>query len=348
MRIYLVFFIIQSFFSAALAADCKALKDPRAHVADPILVSNPTISGLYLFAHKNIEMLCSIVEESKQNHCLTKALNILNEATSCLDEKLLVHESRPLAWAFLRNLELEVLITEAVFKKAHSLDEKSIQKNIWQKYQVLLLPGGIIAGNGTTKKWRVEDLKQIEKGFEKLASTIGNESHIWGAGGTLARLGEKSVSGQFGEVYNNYPMQVNVVIDVLKENKSALLIAQQLAHENAHSNDHLRGRLLTGDYSSWSETEYAGIFQACELEADYKTSLIPCLKSQPKWFNFHPTSYSAIRSAEFYTKMVDQWVREKLNISRKNTYRCQSAETLSFWNEMEVNLLGKITSPPCP
>ncbi len=79
MRIYLVLFIIKSFFSADLAADCKALKDPRAQVADPMhLVSNPTISGLYLFAHKNIEMLCSAVEESKQNHCLTKALNILN------------------------------------------------------------------------------------------------------------------------------------------------------------------------------------------------------------------------------------------------------------------------------
>ncbi len=213
---------------------------------------------------------------------------------------------------------------------------------------MLLLPGGIIAGNGTTKNWRVEDLKQIEKNFEKLKSAVGDESHIWGASGTLARLGEKSISGQFGEVYNNYPMQMNVVVDVLKENKSTVQIAQQLAHENAHSNDHLRGRLLTCENLSWSETTHAGIFKACGLNASYKTSLIPCLKSQPTWFNFHPTSYSAIRSAEFYTKMVDQWVRENLNLSKKNSYRCQSAEALSFWNEMEVNLLGKITLTHCP
>ena len=367
MRILLILPLVLGLFTQALAADCQALKDPRARVSDPEqLISddqfqkkaekNTANFGFFIFAWGNVQQLCSLVEASAQNYCLQKSAGILNEAMSCLDQKLFVHETRPLVWSILRNQELESLITESLYKKANSPEEKEILKNIWQKYYVLVLPAEIPTPIGLTKKWRIEDLKHMEKSFEKLMSAVSNAvgkenavfySHIWGAGGTLARLGTLSVSGQFGEVYNTHPMQINVVIDVLKERKSTTQIAQQLAHENAHSNDHLRGRLLTGQLASWSETGMAQIFQMCGLPARYNTSLMPCYQKKSQWFNFHSTSYPARRSAEFYTKMVDQWVRENLKLNSKKPYRCQNSQTLSLWNEMEVNLLGNVISKSC-
>lgn len=354
-------------FGASATTDCRALSDAAARVSDPIrLISesefvqnaqkNQKGFGLYLFSWANVQQLCSSVDLSKQRYCLDKSASILNEALSCLNEELLVNETRPLAWSFLRNPELEALMTGALFEKASSMEELNLQKGLWQKYRILLLPAQVKTGVGLTKAWRIQDLKQIEKSYEKLMVAVTNAvgpqkvleySHVWGAGGILARVGELSVSGQFGEVYADYPMQINVVIDVLKEKKSAAQLAQQLAHENAHSNDHLRGRLLTGRISSWSETSSAQIFWMCGLEAHYETSLMPCFRLQPQWFNFHSTSYPARRSAEFYTKMVDQWVRENLGLSKKKPYRCQNAQTLFLWNEMELNLLGEVNSKVC-
>jgi hypothetical protein len=364
--LYLLTLISAFLPSFSFAADpCSFLKNSRALIPDPqnyISVSdfkthsdlNKMSIGFYLYSWKQAEFLCSLTHNSEL--CLRKSATILDQALTCLEPNLTVKEVKPMTWAYLRNQEVQSLVLDSIYHKSSSQEELQLQKNLWSKYQVLLLPGKISTPRGLTQSWRIEDLHRIEQSYEKLRQAVSNSvsekrvfefSHLWGAGTALARLGYKTISGQFGEMEATSPLQISVVVDVLKENKPAELLAQQIAHENSHSHDYLRGLLMTGDYIDWSETNAAQIFEMCGLKPSYEVELYDCRNKNPTWFNFHPTAYPAIRSAEFYTKMLDEWVRENLNLVPKGRYRCQNKETLNFWLEMEKNLIGEVTSSDC-
>ena len=312
--------------------------------------------GFYLYSWPHVQNLCSLLETSDSLFCLNTSATILSQAMNCLRENLSIKELKPLSWSFLRNPEIAKLITQALIKKSTSDKEAQILKNIWAQYRVLILPGNTPTPLGMTKNWKIHDLEHLEKSFEKLKQAITHAvgennifqySHIWGAGGALARLGELSINGQFGEIYDQHPMQINVVIDDLQMKKNSKQIAQQIAHENAHSSYYLMGRYLTGNAVSWSETSFSKIFEMCDLPVNYETSLKTCLKENPTWFNFHPTSYPATRSAEFYTKMVDHWVRENLFLTTRSSYQCQDKQTVKLWKEMEFYFIGNSLSASC-
>lgn len=369
----LFLFILLSSASVSQAYTCTEFTNPKSIIADPEVIITPEefyqkslrskkSSGFLNYTWPSVKTLCSEVETEEQTTCLNISATILSEAMDCLSENQNVKHLRPLTWSFLRNPKLAKTITLALNKKASSQAEVQLQNEFWNKYRVLLLPGNMKTEMGMTLAWRVEDLEQLKIGFENLKKAIvfrtGHKnvhlySHIWGAGGTLLRMdaishkGMKPVSGQFGEIYNIYPTRVHVVVNVTEASMKPNLIAQRIAHENGHSNDYLMGYHLSGEASSWSETSFSKIFEMCDVKPSYEVPLFACLKNHPTWFNFHPTTYSASRSAEFYTKMLDQWVRENLEIHKSSSYRCQNNSTESLWKEMELNLIGEALSPPC-
>lgn len=338
--------------------------NPQAAIALPVQGLNTeaywqnaqkTVSGkgFFNFTTNQVRFLCSIVPFQDQSFCLTKSYAILNEALKCLGENKNVKQIRPLTWAYLRNPGIQKLVLEALNQESRSEDEKRIQKNLWQKYQVLLIPGGVLTKDNIAMHWRYEDLILLESAYQKLQAAVTNSvspkrlqefSHLWGAGSAIVRLGDVSInpetkkplSGQFGEMHWDYPLRIQVVIELQQKMNSPALIAEHLAHENAHANDYLRGNLL-GSEQAWSATKFARIFEMCRLTPDYKTSLKRCDDLHPTWFNFHPSDYAAKRSAEYYTKMADEWVRENLQRVPVGRYRCQSKETQALWREMEIN-----------
>lgn len=371
----LLLFIILSSTSFSFASVCVDFENPKSIILNPVAVITPEelyqkalrskkSLGFLNYAWPNVKTLCSEVPSEAQTTCLNTSATILSEAMDCLSENETVKQLRPLTWAFLRNPKLAQMITSALKKKASSQEEVQLQKEFWDKYRVLLLPGNIRTEMGMTLVWGIEDLKQTQLGFEKLKKAIATRtgskntfyfSHLWGAGGTLLRMDAitheemKPVSNQFGEIYNTYPTRIHVVVNVTdtKTKMGPNQIAQRIAHENGHSNDYLLGYYLSGDSISWSETSFSKIFEMCDVKPSYEVPLFACLKNHPTWFNFHPTKYSASRSAEFYTKMLDQWVRENLKINLGPPYRCQNNSTENLWKEMELNLIGEVLSPVC-
>ncbi len=369
------FFLFIFLFSASLsfASVCVDFENSKSTITDPANIITPVqfhqksfrskrSLGFFNYVWNNVKTLCSVVEIEDQTTCLNTSATILAEAMDCLTDNQTVKELRPLTWSFLRNSQLARIITSALQKKASSQAEVQLQKDFWNKYRVLLLPGNLKIEMGTTLGWKIQDLRQIQLGFEKLKKAIATRtglekvhqfSHIWGAGGSLLRMdaipskGIKPVLGQFGEIYNIYPTRIHVVVNVKDNEMGPDLIAQRIAHENGHSNDYLLGYYLSGNSSSWSETSFSRIFEMCDVKPSYEVPLFACLKNHPTWFNFHSTNYSASRSAEFYTKMLDQWVRENLKIHSGPSYRCQNNATESLWKEMELNLIGEILSPAC-
>jgi len=349
----------------ALAADCDALKNSSATITSTFetsdsvskLTTEPKVQldspSFQNYAFSQARFLCSFTPPA--DRCLEKSLSILASAQSCLKKNSSIKEIYSLATSYLRNPEVSSIISESIFRASPTQTE-TVQRNIWRKFRVLVLPAGLKTKNGLTQSWKNEDLLILESAYEELASAVKNAvgparlwefSHIWGAGGVIARRGKLTVKGQFGEVYSNEPWQVNVVINIGRVDMSTQTIAQRIAHETAHSRDYLLGETLPGKKLSWSESTFANIFNLCDLPAAYETSLMPCYKKHPDWFNFHSTAYSAICSAEFYTKMLDEWVRGNLKLVKLDRYRCQNNITESLWQEMEINLIGEVISSAC-
>lgn len=259
-------------------------------------------------------------------------------------------------WSFLRNSEFNELIRQSISSKISSENDRAIVASFWDEFKILVFPAGTVNKMGTSRAWSSQDLIRLKDGFARLKQAIANRvgaanvdqfSHLWGAGLSLTKQGRSEKGGQLAEIFTNFPMQVHIVIDVATSNKNADMLAQQLAHESSHSNDQVWGRILTGDHLSWSYTPLAHIFRQCNVKVDRDTSLENCRQKNMKWFSFHYSYYASINSSEFYTKMMDEWVRENLNLVKIGRYRCQNRQTLYFWNEMEQNLIGDVVSAPC-
>lgn len=251
--------------------------------------------------------------------------------------------------ANFRGPESNAFIESAFYSRRPDSESTRLRISMWRDFKVIVFDAGVVTPLGLTRAWRVQDLRLLRAGYVKLHEAVSRAvgpdqvedySHIWGAYGSVARIGRKTISGQFGEVNSSFSFQINIVTNIAADRFSALTLAQRIAHEASHSNDHLLGRALSGRDYAWSELPGALVFSACGLTASYDTSLESCRHRYPAWFRFHSTSYAATRSSEFYGKMVDEWVRMELGVKKVGAYSCQSANTLSFWNEMRTRLLG--------
>jgi hypothetical protein len=302
--------------------------------------------GVILFAKGLAEFICIHAGGADEKACLKIASRHLERAAAGAPAAKSVGELRRMALAFMDDDKFRSYVVETF------LADKSTgsiwRRDIWDEFQVLVLPGGVKTPLGVTKSWTDEELKSLSLGYRLLRTAVNGAtggkapdfSHIWGGRGVLARLGEKTADGQFGTVDSSFATQVNVVVNVVEEGFTAGELAQRLAHENAHSQDILLGTVRMREACHWSETAAAKVFQYCGVPARYDTSLMGCREWHPEWFNFHPTDFAAHNSAEFYGKMVDAWVRERLNMTPMDSYRRQSRVTELFWSEMEKNLLG--------
>lgn len=312
-------------------------------------------AGLKEFSKRYIQFLCNGSSE-----CSQRAHEILEDSLECVNSSDSVKEWRKQATAFMRDEDFKSFIETRYLKD----DPSGIRKKIWQDFEILVLPGGLKTPVAQTQDWKERDLMLLLEGYRKLKEAITNAvgedrvdefSHIWGAGGAVARGGKEYPGlNQLGEVWNIYPLQMNVVVSLSQKRFSSEEIAQRIAHENAHSQDYLLGAIRGDVGGSWSETGEAQIFKRCELAPRYETALVSCWVDNPSWFNFHPVNtdakkvnYASIRSAEFYSKMIDEWVRENLGLLKKSPYRCQSPVTLGLWREMEKQFLGEILSQDC-
>jgi len=317
-------------------------------------------AGLRKFSKQYIQFLC----QGKPD-CIELGQSILEDSTRCVETSKSIKVWRKQVTSFMRDDRFRRIVEH------HFLldDPSGWREKIWKRFGVLVLPGGLKSPYADTKEWSESDLSLLYSGYEKLQEAIthavGKErlfefSHIWGEGGTLAlsdpmglRPGMRKLTTQFGEVINIYAIQIKVVTSVTEAGYTSEKLAQRLAHENGHSQDYILGALRNNIGANWTETTGASIFKSCELPASYKTNLGGCFKKHPHWFNFHPSTdpnsnYAADTPAEFYTKMIDEWVRENLKLTKKAVdYRCQSPETLRFWSEMEVRFLGEILSKDC-
>lgn len=311
--------------------------------------------GLADFSKRYIKFLCF-----ENADCLQKAQNILKQSLDCVDPESSVKEWRKQATAFMRDESFKQIIESRFLQD----DPTGIRRKIWEEFEVLVLPGGLKTPTVQTLNWKEVDLQLLWRGYQTLKTAIANAvgydrldefSHIWGAGGSVARGGEEMPGlNQLGEVWNIYPLQMNVVVSLSDRRFTANEVAQRIAHENAHSQDYLLGAFRNEFGNGWSETTDAQIFHQCELRPAYETELTNCWELHPEWFSFHPSknpskpSYASKRAAEFYSKMIDEWVRENLGLVKKPIpYRCQSPETLGFWREMEKQFLGEIFSNDC-
>lgn len=312
-------------------------------------------NGLMRFSERYIEFLCQ-----GQSACLEVAGKSIANSLERIDTARPIGVIRNQALAFMK----ESLIKEFIQEHYLQDDPGLWRQRIWNEFDVLVLPGGYDTPSARTIPWKEEDLKILYQGYIKLREAISRAvgadrvdefSHVWGAGGLVARTlprpllpGQKPVSGQVGDVFNLFSIQINIVNSPTQFGYTSLTLAQRIAHENAHSQDYLYGALRNVIGSNWTETSAAQIFKHCQLPARYETPLLSCIDKNPEWFNFHPTKYGATNSAEFYTKMLDEWVRENLGLVKKKVlYRCQSPETLGFWREMEKQFLGEILSKDC-
>ncbi len=257
---------------------------------------------------------------------------------------------------FTRDKEFRSLVAANLLGENNQSEQFRIRARLWAKMDVLILDGAVATPIGDSLKFSTAELRLIEAGYERLRDAVENAvgltraeefSHVWGAGGFVAKLGSKTVGGQFGLMDSLSPSQVNVVVDVAASGFTPNEIAQRLAHENAHSQDVLLGMVRWGNDFHWSETSEAKIFAGCEELPKYNTELYRCRTSHPSWFNFHPTDYSAYNSAEFYASMVNEWVRVHLKLKVAGSYQCQNKQTELYWTEMEENFLGEKVSSEC-
>lgn len=345
------------------SADCASYYDSNAETTSPIdRQKDLSSSNIYQYAKPYAQFICDNVETSQKQNCHQLTQKILNQSAACLNSDLSVKELRPLALAFTRHPWVKELIKNNYFK--FNSEESLIRQQIWTEFQVLILPTGYLTpvprsyenpNPDFTKSFSVLELKLLQQGFRTLKRSIiqsvGEKriqefSHLWGAGGILARNGVVSVRGQFGEVWSHYSMQLNIVAAITSFSPATL--AERIAHENAHSQDRLFGAAKLQLGQSWTGSATASIFQECEIDLGskepYDIRLYPCRSKHPIWFNYHPTGYSAFNSAEFYTKMMDLWVRENLNSDIRKKYHCQNQETQNFWKEMELHLIGEVLS----
>lgn len=322
---------------------------------------SPTASaGFREFSKRYIKFLCL-----EKWDCQELAENILKESTACVDPTQSVKQFRKQVTSFMWNEQFQRIIARHFLED----DRSGWRQKIWKEFNVLVLPGGLNSPYAKTSDWSDGELELLYHGYKKLQETIEISvgaarvqefSHIWGAGGTIVRSepmslkpGMRKLTTQFGEVINLYALQVKVVRDLVEAKFSVETLAQRIAHENAHSQDYILGALRNKMGENWTETDGAKIFKACNLPARHDTNLVSCFKRNRHWFNFHPSSnpnsnYAADTPAEFYTKMIDEWVRENLGLTKKERpYRCQSPETLRFWQEMEAKFLGEILSKDC-
>jgi hypothetical protein len=311
------------------------------------------VKDVALWSQSYIKSLCSPVSESDQADCIALGYELVEKSLGQLSAHPSLHELRVAATSMLEQNNFRNYIARYI--NFNGTSEALIRQRIWQDYGVIVLPGDLKTSLGVTRNFSLEDLNLLEMGFKRLLQAISNVvganrvrefSHIWGAGGVMAKLGSSSVGGQFGEVSQYIPAQINIVVDIKATGFTADTIAQRIAHENTHSNDYILGLLTTGVSVHWTETEDAKIFSYCGLPAGWDTSLMDCLKKHPTWFNFHYSEYSARNSAEFYGKMVDAWVREALGLSQK-IYRCQNNSTRDFWNEMQSHFIGEAVLSSC-
>jgi hypothetical protein len=215
---------------------------------------------------------------------------------------------------------------------AQALAPDSIESKIEKRFHLTVLGEGHVIPMGTTIQWNEAELQLIFEGLENLEQAVGQKnSHLWNAGGIIAKAGSKTVGGQFGAVHPWAPNIINVVIDVKKERFSATKIAQRIAHESAHIWDLQTAR---DGLQYWSAGPQVKIFEFCKLPPGHAQSLYTCYQKSPAWFNFHPTAFAAKNSGEFYGKMIEEWVREKQGIVASGNYRKQNAITAALWNEM--------------
>ncbi len=325
-----------------------------------LFLRNSTVTlprGIMYFAIPYAEFLCSQIAKDQQKSCNLTAARLIDRSLKCAATGMTVKSIRPLGTSFMRNAEFQDFILPVAMGQSDQSESYAIRKRILEQFQVLIVAGGQKNPIGIAKNFNIQELRLIEQAYIQLRTAVKNRvgvnrvsefSHIWGAGGMLARIGKKTVKGQFGEVYSNFILQTNVVVDVVTEGFSANGLAERIAHESGHSQDYIAGYAVAGKDSFWSETAQAQIFAKCGVRAKYGASLMGCYKNTPTWFNFHPTNYSAKNSTEFYGKMLDEWVRENLGLVAMGRYRCQSKETSAYWDEMEANLIGEKVSSSCP
>jgi hypothetical protein len=240
-----------------------------------------------------------------------------------------------------------------------------IRNQIYDRFGVTVLPHGTSFEyrnkdnewvTGVSYAWRAEDLRLLANGYEILRTAVRNAvgeenlpkyAFIWGSGRKIARFDRPKEEGEFGYVHSDLPTQVNVTVDLVEAGFAPQVVAERIAHENAHATNFLIALERYQDAISWTETEFARIFEFCRISPGPKTSLKSCRNKKPRWFNFHPSDYAARNSSEFYGKMVEQWVRESLGRDTRGHYRCQTPETQIFWREMTTNLLSLSAEKPC-
>ena len=307
-------------------------------------------------ANEYATLLCS-ADRRRAVECVTLAKQVIGHELTCLKPGLSLNQVRLLVTAFLRDEKIASIIIPAVLGLPNNSEESNIKYRLWRDFKVLIADQ-IQTPNGKAIGFKLDELRQLEGGYRLLRQALSSRvstnrvtdfSHVWGAYGLVARVPpeQKLLKGQFGEVSPDFIFQINIVTSPL--NFLPELVAQRIAHENGHTNDQLVGIYLDGNGGDWTSSPRRSISKACGLVKPYKgISLMSCFNSHPTWFNFHPTSYAATNPAEFQTKMIDEWVRENLGLVTMGRYRCQSRDTLTFWNEMENALIGEQVSPPCP
>ncbi len=337
--------------------------DSIAEIYNKVLLRNsdlPAKKGIFIFSAAYAKFLCATLSDSAQRKCNILSAKILQQALSCVDQKPSPQSIRALGSAYMRNAEFKNFIIPSFFNPHDQNEGLEIRKRILNEFNVIVVAGGFKTPTWTSEAWSTAELALLEKGYIKLKKAIVNRfgearvkefSHMWGAGGLVVRLGRVSISGQFGEVLSYVPMQMNIVTNIVKDQFTPTTVAERLAHESTHAQDYLVG-LSSGKNIYWTETEDAKIFRFCEAPVGYRTNFSQCYKSNPEWFNFQPVSkkgynYAAHNSAEFYGKMMDEWVRDSLGVVQAGRYRCQSSQTFALWNEMESKYIGEHSSPAC-
>lgn len=223
----------------------------------------------------------------------------------------------------------------------------AIAARIQQEFGVTVVGAGIQTPFGVTREWGEKNLRLLEQGYRTLRRAIANAfgeeravafSHNWGRGGRIARIGDnRHDRGEFGFIRSDFLPQINVTADLAQQRFSPELVAQRIAHENAHISDLAQGER---PHQTWSETTAAQIFKMCGMKPGYRQSLTDCWRQHPQWFSFQLLgprggNHAAVNSREFYAKMVDAWVRENLGLVPRGHYRDQNQTTAAFWAEME-------------
>lgn len=295
-------------------------------------------------------VICSFLTSEERKRCLDRgAASILKSSQNQFVPRNLT-QIRQISTAFMQDHGFSRYI-QAQLRQDPLTESFQIRTAIWNFYGVL------VVGN-----WKIADLRLLQKGYSRLYTAVVNAigedrvmelAHIWGRGGTIQFDGKKTLPGQFGLSTYDEPLTTKVVTRLGRFSSDE--IAKRLAHEVGHANDKLLGYMHTGSSIPWSQEAARGIFSVCEVDKlpvpppeDDRDSFFQCRRLNREIFRFFPTAYAATNASEFYGKMIDRWVHEKLRPRNDLPYACESAESFRLWREMETALIGHISQPDCP